>query len=62
MKKIVISILSALAFCFGVKYSAMNIIPSGGHGWTDREFIYRKAWMNGLQAWLEGLKDALDNR
>lgn len=46
----------------GVKYSAMNIIPSGGHGWTDREFIYRKAWMNGLQAWLEGLKDALDNR
>ena len=46
----------------GVTYSAMTILPVGGHGWTDSEFPSRAVWMTGLKTWLEGLQEVLDKR
>lgn len=43
----------------GVESCSMYIMPEGGHGWTDREFHYRKAWMTALEAWLMKLPEVL---
>lgn len=43
----------------GVENCSMYIMPEGGHGWTDREFHYRKAWMTALEAWLMKLPEVL---
>ncbi|MDD6052458.1 MAG: alpha/beta hydrolase [Bacteroidales bacterium] len=40
----------------GVKGSSMYVMPVGGHGWTERESPYRKAWMTALSAWLDSLR------
>jgi len=51
----------------GVRNSSMCILPTGGHGWTDRgwkgaEWEYRKTWMTSLEVWLGQLKEFLDNK
>ena len=43
----------------GVENCSMYIMPEVGHGWTDREFHYRKAWMTALEAWLMKLPEVL---
>lgn len=43
----------------GVKNCSMYIMPEGGHGWTDRQFHYRSAWMAALEAWLDKLPEVL---
>ena len=42
-----------------IKYSSMYIMPVGGHGWTDRQFEYRDAWMTALKTWLLELPNVL---
>ncbi|HCZ22347.1 MAG TPA: 1,4-beta-xylanase [Rikenellaceae bacterium] len=42
-----------------VNYSSMYIMPVGGHGWTDRQFEYRDAWMTALKTWLLELPKVL---
>ena len=42
-----------------IKYSSMYIMPVGGHGWTDRQFEYRDAWMTALKTWLLDLPNVL---
>lgn len=43
----------------GVRNCSMYIMPEGGHGWTDRQFTYRSAWMKALGTWLEKLPEVL---
>ncbi len=46
----------------GVKNCSMCILPTGGHGWTDHEFAYRKTWTTALEVWLGELKAVLDKQ
>lgn len=51
----------------GVKNSSMCILPTGGHGWTDRgwkdpQWEYRKTWTTALEVWLGELMAFLDSK
>lgn len=43
----------------GVDYSAMYIMPVGGHGWADHEFPYMYAWRDALKTWILQLPSVL---